>query len=234
MEKMFGMSIGRFDDSKTATFFDGEFMYAFYRLSSGERIEISRDHSYTLYISQGTGTISNVEFSKETVINCLGKDLTLVAGNNGCSIFLVSARIPADIANIDVSFIQEKIDKCYRVNKPWGYEIWLSGKEAKTHAFKQIQINAGYKTSLQYHIQKTETNLLRSGTARLYGESEGEIEAVTISKSFITVPPPTIHRIEALEDIELLEASTPHLEDVVRIEDDSKRGNGRIESEHVQ
>jgi mannose-6-phosphate isomerase len=75
--------------------------------------------------------------------------------------------------------------------------------------------------SLQYHRQKDETICLHTGRARIHlGEADGPLRIVTITpgKSF-HVPPGTVHRLEAIEDSLFLEVSTPHLDDVVRIED---------------
>jgi len=48
----------------------------------------------------------------------------------------------------------------------------------------------------------------------------------------VDVPPNAVHRVEALTDIVLYETSTPHLDDVIRIQDDAARKNGRILTEH--
>jgi hypothetical protein len=52
------------------------------------------------------------------------------------------------------------------------------------------------------------------------------------SMACVTTPPPTIHRVEAVTDLVYFEASTAHLDDVVRIADDQRRPSGRIEDEH--
>ena len=46
------------------------------------------------------------------------------------------------------------------------------------------------------------------------------------------VLPGHIHRIEALEDITLMETFTTELDDVFRLQDDAARTHGRIEGEH--
>lgn len=126
--------------------------------------------------------------------------------------------------------------ECEVVTKPWGREVWLH----KCHvSLKLIEINAGHQTSLQYHRRKHETNVLWSGTATLMMGREGHAEhtrAVEIMdfcpKEYINVAPLTVHRICARTDIVLVEASTPDLDDVVRLHDDTNRPDGRIESEH--
>lgn len=49
-----------------------------------------------------------------------------------------------------------------------------------------------------------------------------------------TVIPLRKHRIIAKTDVILQEVSTPDVDDVTRIADDTGRGDGRIESEHVR
>ena len=106
-----------------------------------------------------------------------------------------------------------------RVEKPWGYEIiWA---ETKQYVGKLLHIDAGQALSLQYHEQKDETIHLLSGEMRFSaGSSQSELQDIEINKgeSFY-VAPGTIHRMVAVSDCDVLEASTPHLEDVVRLED---------------
>ncbi len=128
------------------------------------------------------------------------------------------------------SFSEAKI-----VNKPWGFELWLSDGTKTPYAFKIIYIKAGTKTSLQFHNEKTEHNCLVAGKIKFHYENPitQEIETKLLSAGHvITVHPPAIHRVEALTDIILFEASTAHLDDVVRIDDDYQRTDGKIESEH--
>ena len=62
----------------------------------------------------------------------------------------------------------QKIKNFYTVNKPWGYEQWLTGANNKNFAFKKIFLKKGTKTSLQYHVKKIETNFLFDGRAKLH------------------------------------------------------------------
>ena len=119
------------------------------------------------------------------------------------------------------------------VTKPWGKEIWLELNER--YCYKRIYINAGYKTSFQYHEKKLETNYIIEGKAEIWLENDA---GVLIKKNmgkddFFTVIPPKKHRVIAITDIILQEVSTPEVDDVIRIEDDNERKNGRIESEHT-
>jgi mannose-6-phosphate isomerase-like protein (cupin superfamily) len=106
-----------------------------------------------------------------------------------------------------------------RVAKPWGYElIWA---ETDLYVGKILHVNAGEALSVQMHEVKDETLHLLSGDIRLeVGTSPEGLEDVRLGagESF-RVTPRTVHRIVAVTDADVLEASTPHLEDVVRFQD---------------
>ena len=107
-----------------------------------------------------------------------------------------------------------------RVEKPWGYElIWALTEE---YAGKLLSVNAGHQLSLQFHKQKDESWYLLEGRAELEfagaGEKTTSTEVVTPGAAF-RITPGTVHRIRALEDTLVLEVSTAHLDDVIRLED---------------
>ena len=118
------------------------------------------------------------------------------------------------------------------VTKPWGKEVWLELNEA--YCYKRIYINAGTRTSYQYHNKKRETNFIIEGTAEVWLENDnGVVEKFQMKAGdFFNVIPPRKHRVIAITDIILQEVSTPEVDDVVRIEDDTQRPDGKIESEH--
>jgi mannose-6-phosphate isomerase len=105
-----------------------------------------------------------------------------------------------------------------RVDKPWGYEIhW-----AKTDRYvgKVIHINAGHALSLQYHNLKDETVHVFSGKILFEREVDGKLVGREMKAGESEhVTPKTVHRMTAIEDSDVLEASTPELHDVVRLED---------------
>jgi mannose-6-phosphate isomerase-like protein (cupin superfamily) len=106
-----------------------------------------------------------------------------------------------------------------RVEKPWGYELhW-----AKTDRYvgKVLHVNAGHALSLQYHNKKDETIYLYSGKMLFeVGESAESLKKVEMRPGDVFhVTPLTVHRMTALEDCDILEVSTPELDDVVRLED---------------
>lgn len=113
----------------------------------------------------------------------------------------------------------ERVEKPERIEKPWGYELIWAHTEA--YVGKILHVNAGESLSLQYHEVKDETIHLLSGEmVFLTGPSASELEEVALAagESF-RVTPGTVHRMEAVTDCDILEASTPHLDDVVRIRD---------------
>ncbi len=132
----------------------------------------------------------------------------------------------------------------YQVNKPWGHERWLNGQHPG-YCLKEVMIREGNRTSLQYHNFKEETNVLFFGTTKLIYKHESSVpndhvkpehlsSLVLSAVSVIHMKPPILHRLEAVTDIILYEVSTPFLDDVIRVQDDRKRENGRIVSEHAK
>lgn len=127
-----------------------------------------------------------------------------------------------------------KLDSAYTVYKPWGKEIWMELNDK--YCYKRIYINAGTKTSYQYHNNKLETNFIIEGTAEVWLENELGIIEKNIMKSgeYFTVVPPRKHRVIAITDLILQEVSTPEVDDVVRIADDTYRKDGKISYEHLK
>ncbi len=105
-----------------------------------------------------------------------------------------------------------------RVEKPWGYELhW-----AKTERYvgKVLHVMAGQALSLQYHNRKDETIYLYAGKMLFEIERNGELTKQEMQPGdSVHVTPKTVHRMTALEDCDVLEVSTPELDDVVRLED---------------
>jgi mannose-6-phosphate isomerase-like protein (cupin superfamily) len=105
------------------------------------------------------------------------------------------------------------------VEKPWGYElIWA---EAEDYVGKVLFVRTGHALSLQYHEVKDESWYVQSGRAALeLGTVGGELEQLEIEAGdSFRFRPGTVHRVTALEDTTILEVSTPHLDDVVRLDD---------------
>ena len=115
--------------------------------------------------------------------------------------------------------------------KPWGREVWFAHTER--YAGKILEVTKGHRLSLQYHEHKMETQYVYSGKVKLtYGEKEDQLqEKILESGDKVDVPPFMIHRIEALEDSQIFEVSSPELDDVVKLADDYGRsGKGNNET----
>lgn len=140
------------------------------------------------------------------------------------------------------------------VNKPWGNELWIADGVRTPYALKRILFKAGFRSSLQVHQYKFETNYVLSGTGVLQLRSElfncaeyldSSEQSSILADSLrtlrdiqikpgdvIDVKPGQIHRVIATTDLVFIEASTKELDDVIRLVDDASRGHGKIESEH--
>jgi len=113
-----------------------------------------------------------------------------------------------------------------RVEKPWGYEIHWAHTDR--YVGKILHINAGHALSLQYHVKKDETVYVQRGRLRYEIERDGVMTTLDlVPGDALHVTPGTIHRMTAIEDTDVLEASTPELDDVVRLQD----RYGRVESD---
>jgi mannose-6-phosphate isomerase len=108
--------------------------------------------------------------------------------------------------------------KPVRVEKPWGYElIWA---HTDRYVGKILHVRKGHALSLQYHRSKDETIHLLSGSLELQTGDTATVERRMLQpgESF-HITPGLRHRMIAIEDSDVLEASTPELDDVVRLED---------------
>jgi mannose-6-phosphate isomerase-like protein (cupin superfamily) len=105
-----------------------------------------------------------------------------------------------------------------RVNKPWGHEIvWA---QTDRYVGKILHIIAGHKLSRQYHRKKDETFLVESGEMDLeVGDGQDRRVIRMGIRDTFHCPPGTIHRMVAVTDVDVIEVSTPELDDVVRLED---------------
>ncbi|MFQ5477093.1 MAG: cupin domain-containing protein [Candidatus Binatia bacterium] len=112
-----------------------------------------------------------------------------------------------------------KAREAERIDKPWGFElVWA---HATGYVGKLIHIDAGQALSYQYHRRKEETILVLRGVLKLY-VSEDDTEPVLLRLSpgeSFHIHSGLRHRFEAEEEVELVEASTPELDDVVRLKD---------------
>jgi mannose-6-phosphate isomerase len=106
-----------------------------------------------------------------------------------------------------------------RVDKPWGHElIWA---HTDRYVGKVLHVKQGHLLSLQYHERKDETlHLIRGRMKFLVGTDPDHLEEELVDEGWsYRLTPGTIHRMEAVTDVDILEVSTPELDDVVRLED---------------
>ena len=110
-------------------------------------------------------------------------------------------------------------NKATRVEKPWGYElIWA---RTERYVGKILHITQGHALSLQYHVKKDETVYVLKGRMRFQTGLEGAelTDTVLTEGEAFHITPFLRHRMIAETDCDILEASTPELDDVVRLED---------------
>jgi len=105
------------------------------------------------------------------------------------------------------------------IPKPWGSELWFAHTDR--YAGKILRVSAGQRLSVQYHELKDETSLVLSGRVLVsQGKSADQLTRRELGpgESWRNTPL-LVHTLEAIEDAEVLEVSTPELDDVVRLED---------------
>jgi len=105
------------------------------------------------------------------------------------------------------------------IPKPWGSELWFAHTDR--YAGKILRIRAGCRLSVQYHEAKDETSYVLSGRVIVsQGDSADRMTSRELGPGESWRNPPLlVHTLEAVEDSEIFEVSTPELEDVVRLED---------------
>ena len=110
-----------------------------------------------------------------------------------------------------------------RVDKPWGHElIWA---HTDRYVGKLLVIETGKRLSLQRHEIKDESILVRVGRLRLYLEDDDGVvreHELGVGEG-ARIPTGRVHRFEAIDRCELIEVSTPELDDVIRLQDDFGR-----------
>lgn len=123
----------------------------------------------------------------------------------------------------------EDLSLPYLVSKPWGWEkwieLWQDSRTKRGYCLKLIFLKANEESSLQYHKKKVETQYIIQGKARVSLENEkGLIKRMTLEQgAFFTVIQGRKHKIKALNNLTLLEVSTPEVDDVIRIKDNYNR-----------
>ena len=111
-----------------------------------------------------------------------------------------------------------------RVEKPWGWElVWAENDQ---YAGKLLFVKTGGALSLQFHRRKDEAWYVLQGKLEVQLGEPGQAvlnREVVGEGACFHFPPGTVHRARGVEDALVIEVSTPHLDDVVRLEDDYGR-----------
>jgi len=105
--------------------------------------------------------------------------------------------------------------KAKRVEKIWGYELWLANDEENDYCGKILHVNKGHSFSMHFHSQKHETFYMLSGSARLntIDTVTAEVSSVTLEEGDCYIVDRLVpHQIEALEEVEIIESSTYHMD----------------------
>lgn len=107
--------------------------------------------------------------------------------------------------------------------KPWGREELITLD--KNYVLKKITMNKNCQCSLQYHEIKNETIYVLEGRLKvLFGKNKTDLKEIFLGPhDSIELKSPTVHRMYGVEKSIYLEASTPELNDVIRIDDDYGR-----------
>ena len=197
----------------------------------------------------------------EVIIFSSIKNLSNISVSKNSKIFeITSIKKNKDVLEIidENGLRTEKIIQDYKktknhkkVNKPWGYEVWFVWLK-DYHVIKKIFMKKGNKCSLQYHDEKYETNYIITGKAKiikglhidlnddknktfekiLSKDLHGDFSVIRDAPYKFTNIPGEVHRVYSEEDYIAYEVSTPQLDDVIRVQDDSSRPSGLITSEH--
>ncbi len=110
-----------------------------------------------------------------------------------------------------------------RVDKPWGYELRWAVNDR--YLGKLLHIDTGHSLSLQYHVEKDETIFVSRGELELILEDEsGSLRSHRLGPGMSArVRPGRRHRFVAVQEVDLIEVSSPEMDDVVRLEDNYGR-----------
>ncbi|HVM17752.1 MAG TPA: cupin domain-containing protein [Gaiellaceae bacterium] len=135
--------------------------------------------------------------------------------------------MPTDLDSVNFEGLDRFSFEPRRIEKPWGWELVWALSDA--YCGKLLFVRAGESLSLQFHREKDESWYVQEGRAKLelgeVGDAVLNTEVVGPGAAF-RYPPGTVHRVTAIDDTLILEVSTPHLEDVVRLEDRYGRSGG--------
>lgn len=223
-----------------------EHCYYCYYLQPGQSVFVDNLACASVFLPKASNTLKEITVNSQLVPSggsALSERTALeISATQGEGYVLVAGcRTPTPGASPNL--VIHTASEHYVVNKPWGHELWING-EHPIFSFKEVFIKQGFQTSLQYHNYKVEAALLYSGICDVVYKANADMSnddvrpddlavAQMAVMGKICVEPKTLHRMRAVTDMYHYEVSTPHLDDVVRVQDDNKRGHGRIKEEHM-
>lgn len=225
------------------------YFYSFYNIGKSESLDLDFLNEYTVFVkSDDADAKLNLVFENEESVFLNKLDSIDVKGMSSTVFNKTDKDLHILVAGIRDIDIEKPIYHIIRsgdikkVFKPWGHELWIN-KYNESYSLKEVFLKEKRRTSLQYHNFKQETNVLFKGTARMWYKSNKDVSNDDVADNDISfkeihgvasvdVTPKVLHRVESITDVLLYEASTPHLDDVIRVQDDNKRENGTIQSEH--
>lgn len=223
-----------------------EHCYYCYYLEPGQRITISHLACAAVFLPIAHNGLQQITVNGNVLMqgaSALAEQTSLdvVATQGSGYVLIAGSRIPTPLAAPSLTI--RNASEHYQVRKPWGHELWING-EHPVFSFKEVFIKEGFQTSLQYHNFKVEAALLYDGVCDIVYKANDAVtndavqaEDIAVvrmdTKGKIGVNPGTLHRMKAVTDMYHYEVSTAHLDDVVRVQDDSMRGHGRIQAEHI-
>ena len=128
--------------------------------------------------------------------------------------------IDPTIASVLMDHLEGQLATATKVTKPWGEEVIVATDDC---VIKVIEVDEDHRTSLQYHVEKDELIIPFDGTGYIaaylaWNEDGDKGEARVSGGGAIRLRPGVRHR--AVGPLRFLEISTPHLDDVVRVQDD--------------
>ena len=221
------------------------YFYYHLKLEKNKNFLLPKDVNFTIYVLN-CGLKTSIKLDNKVI--SINKNICLyfkkyhkIESLNGDAEILIVGK---KIKNNKNFYLKKKISKFYKVNKPWGSELWINSIN-NDFVFKKIFLKKGFQTSLQFHNYKEEANLIFEGKAKFFYKKDKKINNLKVKvkdlgflkikrKTIINISPKILHRIKAITNLVMYEASSVHLKDVVRVLDDSKRLSGHIANEHIK
>ncbi len=235
-----GLELFQIDEGVTneVTLTSQPYQFKIHKINAKESKTIDVKNSSIIFPEKDGVTVEiNEELQKLTDLRISDAQLKVTSNKN--NILLEAQTFPELNGRPWEPYIPKNIKK---VVKPWGHELWFEHNQSK-FAFKMLFIKSGTKTSLQYHNKKLETMVFLTGISQITYKKNLDISNDEVSSNDLAfieprtpfgihIAPKNLHRISAVSDITMFEMSTLDLDDVIRVQDDSNRKSGRIDSEH--